>query len=117
MQPEWPAPSATCWVDRSVTTIPDRRVQGRRSSDTAPRQLHGPTHRSAAGTYPFDSEGSTDEQVTVVEHGGDSPEGIPEAAVVGKAPALSQFARHPVQTDVLVIAILFVGAVHQPRCR
>ena len=51
-----------------------------------------------------------------VEHGGDAAEGVPESTVVGKDPALPQFARLPVQPDVLVVAVLLVGAVHQPRC-
>src|SRR6185312_4220498 len=56
----------------------------------------------------------SDEKIAVFEDGRDASEGIPEAAVVWKNPALFQLASHPVETDILVVAVLLMRAIHQP---
>ena len=52
--------------------------------------------------YPLDAKRTADQQIAVFENRGDTPEGVPDAAVIWENPSFTQFPRQPVETNILI---------------
>ena len=61
--------------------------------------------------HALDAESATDQQVALLKNGRDAAERVSQAAVVREYPALTQRTGHPVEADILVVAVLLVSRV------
>jgi hypothetical protein len=59
------------------------------------------------------AERPADHEITVLENRGYAAERVSQTAIVWELPALADLAGVPIQTDVLIVAVCLVPAVHE----
>jgi hypothetical protein len=64
----------------------------------------------------LDSEHAANHEIAIIEDGRNAAEGVLDAAAVREFPTLLDLAGVPVDADVFVFVVGFVGVVHEARC-